>query len=97
MKSRLTQVEAVALCESGWWHELSYRERTEFQLFESRLCMPFGVFHEAVEKSLGRPVWPHEFASPESLRAEFLGDRESPTFGKIMSLIPEDKIIPIQI
>ncbi len=25
----------------------------------------FGIFHEDVEKRLGRPVWTHEFASKE--------------------------------
>ena len=31
-------------------------------MFESKLCMPFSIFQEAVEKTLGRPVWTHEFA-----------------------------------
>lgn len=26
---------------------------------------PFGLFHEDVEKRLGRPVWTHELASKE--------------------------------
>ena len=42
-----------------------------FQLYEERLCMPFPLFHKAVEEALGRPVYTHEFAGVENLRQEF--------------------------
>lgn len=29
------------------------------------LACSFGDFHGAVEKKLGRPIWTHQFASPE--------------------------------
>lgn len=28
-------------------------------------CVPFHIFHEDVEKRMGRPVWTHEFANKE--------------------------------
>ena len=59
--------------------------------------MPFSVFHEAVEKVLDRPVWTHEFALPERLRAEMLGERSAPTFKEILDLIPAEKKIVIGI
>jgi len=43
-----------------------------------RLTMPFAVFHDMVEKLLGRAVWTHEFARPEHLIAEFAGWKDSP-------------------
>jgi hypothetical protein len=68
MKERsLTKDEAVALADSKFWEKLTPRERAEFQLQEDRLCMPFAIFHEAVEIALGRPVFTHEFADPELL------------------------------
>lgn len=33
--------------------------------FTGKAACGFGVFHEDVEKRLGRPVWTHEFASKE--------------------------------
>jgi hypothetical protein len=45
---------AIELYHSNWWEGLSYREIAGVQLFTTELCCPFDVFHEAVEKSLGR-------------------------------------------
>jgi hypothetical protein len=60
--SDLTKAKALELFESNWWEFASHREIAQFQLHEDRLCRPFDVFHEAVEKTLGRPVFTHEFA-----------------------------------
>jgi hypothetical protein len=74
----MTTEEAIAKADSGWWHGLSPREIVAFQLYEDKLCMPFGDFHAAVEKVLGRGVWTHEFAAPQHLRQEFeSGQRET--------------------
>ena len=67
--------DAIKLAESGWWKDLPADVIVAFQLYERRLCMDFGDFHKAVEESLGRPVWTHEFADVEGLRAEFEGKR----------------------
>lgn len=88
----MTEEQAIALGNSGWWEGLSYRERAEFQLIEDRLCMPFEVFHEAVEKTLGRPVYTHEFGlARKELISELTGDRPAPTLEDILNLIPADK------
>jgi hypothetical protein len=86
--TELTEAQAKALAESKFWEPMSHRERAEFQLFTRRLCMPFSVFHEAMEKSLGRPVWTHEFADQESLQQELMGHRPPPSFDEIMNMIP---------
>lgn len=91
----LTYDQAIKLAESEWWKSVSDEDIVKFQLFEDRLCMPFGDFHGAVEKVLGRPVWTHEFAFPEGLRKEFLKDKPAPTFEEIMNLIPEEKRIVV--
>jgi len=46
----LTKEQAIALAKTEFWVDLSYEERAMFQLFEKRLCMPFDVFHEAIER-----------------------------------------------
>src|SRR5262249_19115264 len=56
----MTPEEALALYESKFWETMPYADRAKSQLFEDRLCMPFDVYHEAVEKTLGRPVLTHE-------------------------------------
>lgn len=81
----------MALYESKFWEQMSFRDRAMFQMFEDLLCMPFGVFHEAVEKALGRPVFTHEFGlNREGLRRELLGESPAPTMGDI---IPKSKRI----
>ena len=59
------------MAESKWYETQTAEEIVAFQLYEERLCMPFPLFHKAVEEALGRPVYTHEFAGVESLRQEF--------------------------
>lgn len=85
---------AISLFNSSWWKEKSFRERAEFQLFTDELCMPFYIFHEAIEKTLGRSVWANEFdLSFDVLAAEILGEKTAPTMEEIINLIPEEKRI----
>ena len=84
--------EASRLYESKFWEGMTFEERAKFQLFEELLCMPFDIFHEAVEKTLGRPVWTHEFGlNVEGLRKELLGGKDAPTMEEIINMIPENK------
>lgn len=56
--------------------------------------MPFDVFHKAVEDTLGRPVFTHEFAGT-SIMEELRGEKAAPTFEEIMNLIPVEKRIVV--
>jgi hypothetical protein len=91
----ITREQAVKLAESGWWKDLPDDVVVAFQLFESRLCMDFDDFHAAVQRSLGRPVFTHEFGTDgaKRLEEEFLGKRPRATFEEIVDLIPADKRI----
>jgi hypothetical protein len=86
----MTKEEAIKLYESKFWETMTYAERAKFQMFEKLLCMPFNVFHEAVEKTLGRPVWTHEFAG-DRLKKELLGQSPAPSMEDIMNMIPAEK------
>lgn len=88
--------EAVKLYNSKFWETMSYRERATFQLFENLLCMPFEIFHEAIEKSLKRPVYTHELGlNVEGLRKELMGEQPVPTLQDILELIPKNKRIVV--
>ncbi|MCJ7483909.1 MAG: hypothetical protein MUO31_13200 [Thermodesulfovibrionales bacterium] len=92
----MTKEEAITLAGSGFWEHLTSEEIAKFQLFEDKLCMPFGVFHQAIEEALGRPVYTHEFGlNREGLEKELIGEAEPPTLQEIMELIPEEKRIII--
>lgn len=87
----MTEKEAKNLYKTKWWEILSNKEIVGFQLFENRLCMPFDIYHRAVEKVLGRPVWTHEFGlNIEGLRKEFKKGK-SLTLKEIIELMPEEK------
>lgn len=90
---QFTKEQAIAIAESGEWKDWTPEEIVKIQLFQDKLCMPFGVFHAAVESVLGRPVWTHEFANVELLRSEYNKERPAPTFAEIVSLLPQDKVI----
>lgn len=88
--------EAIKLYEGGFWEELTVYEKVKFQLFEPLLCMPFEVFHAAVEEVLERPVYTHEFGiNWEGLKKEFLGRQKPPSIEEIINLIPKDKRVLI--
>ena len=88
----MTKENAIALAESKFWEGMTHREIAEFQMCEEKLCMPFSVFHEAVEKTLGRPVYTHEFGlNYQGLKDELFNGKQAPTLEEIINLIPEEK------
>ena len=88
--------KAIALFNSGWWNGRPAREIAKFQLFTAELSMPFDVFHKAIEESLGRPVFTHEFGMDlDGIILEFLGEKDAPTMEEIINLIPEENRILI--
>ncbi|MHC4464214.1 MAG: DUF7736 domain-containing protein [Planctomycetota bacterium] len=80
---------AIAMAKSFWWNGKTAREIVQFQLFVAELCMDFSDFHAAVEEVLDRPVWTHEFAAPERLQKEFLGEKEPPCMDDIIGLLAD--------
>ena len=94
---QLTEEQAIAFCENKCYEGMSYRQIAEFQMEQDRLCMPFDVFHKAIEKTFGRPVFTHEFAFREELRKELYGEKEPPTFEEICAWIPKEKLILIKL
>jgi hypothetical protein len=92
----MTQEQAIELCKSKWWIGREPIDLALFQMFEDRLCMPFDVFHEALEKSLGRSVFTHEIAlNRDGIRKELLGERPAPSMQEVLELIPADKRVVI--
>lgn len=67
----MTREEAVKMTDSKWYELKTAEEIVKFQLYEERLCMPFPLFHKAIEEVLGRPVYTHEFARVKNLQKEF--------------------------
>ena len=92
---QLTKEQAIEFAKNEAWKEMNFRERSEFQILQEKLCMPFDVFHEAVEKTLARPVYTHEFGSigRNGLMAELFERKEPPTLQEIMEMIPAEKRI----
>lgn len=68
---QLTKEQAIEFHENKKWEQMTETERALFQLNQEKLCMPFDVFHKAVESTLKRPVFTHEFGvNMDGLRAE---------------------------
>lgn len=95
--TQLTQEQAIAFAENKRWESLDLKTRALFQIHQDRLCMPFDVFHEAVEKTLGRPVFTHEFALNPRLKDELMGFADAQTLDQIIALLPEDKTIVVSL
>ena len=96
--TKITQEQAIELGKSQFWERMTQREIAEFQLFTDALCMPFDVFHKAIEVALDRPVWTHEFGlNVQGLKDELMLGKAAPTLTEIMDLIPADKRIVVVI
>jgi hypothetical protein len=90
----MTEEQAIRLAGTKFWEDMTHEQRAKFQMREDRLCMPFGVFHEAVEKTLGRPVFTHEFGlNRDGLMRELYDGAEPPTMDEILDMIPAEKRI----
>ena len=90
---QLTEKQAIAFYDSEVWKDWTSRQIAEFQMEQDRLCIPFDVFHKAMEETLGRPVWIHEFAFRDNLRKELYGEKSAPSLEEIINLIPANKRI----
>lgn len=93
---KIDEAEAIRLYDSKFWEGMTPRERATFQLYTDRLCMPFAVFHEAIEKTLGRPVFTQEFClNHDGLCRELACGSSPPTMDEIINMIPEEKRIVV--
>ena len=63
----MTKDEAIALAKTNWWVNKNAAEIVKFQVNEPLLCMPFDLFHAAVEEVVEEPVFSHMFASTQFL------------------------------
>jgi len=86
--------EAIKLHETKFWRGWTPEEIARFQMYNSRLLVPWDVFQDAVSETLGRPVWTHEFASDE-LREELKGKRPQATFDGVLGLLPPERTIVV--
>ncbi len=92
----MNKQQAIELSESHWWEYSTPREIASFQMNEERLCCPFGVFHKAVEETLGRPVFTHEFGlNRDGMLAELNGEGPPPSMEDIINMIPAEKRVII--
>lgn len=66
-KVQVSKANAITFAEEMQYNTMSIVEQAMFQIHQKRLCMPFGVFHKAVETTLNASVWTHMFADPELL------------------------------
>ena len=88
----MTREEAIVYHDSGAWKSLTHRQRAALQLEVEVMCMPFAVFHEAIEKALGRPVWTHEFGlNWNGLKAELAGAEDARLRDEIRRLTRENR------
>ena len=92
MATQLSKEQAITVFNSKCWEDWDYRKKAEFQMIQDKLCMPFEVYREAVEKTLGRPVYTHEFGlNKQGLIDELFEGKDPPSFEDVMDLIPKDK------
>lgn len=94
---QLNKEESLKFFESDIWKNWTPKQIVELQLFQKRVCVPWGLFRESIEKVLERPVYTHEFAFAENLKKEFIGEKKAPTLEEIINLIPEKKRIIIKL
>ena len=93
---QLAEKQAIDFYESGQWKDMDNEEIVKLQLFQTRLCVPFGIFHKACGEVFDRDVYSHEFANTTKLKEEYLGQRPDPSLEEIFEPI-KDKLIFIEL
>lgn len=94
----LTKEEAIRIYDTKEYENWNDREKVAAMLYGKLLCMPFDVFHAAIERVLDRPVFTHELGlNYEGIVKEFEGTGKKPTIEEIINLIPEEKRIMISV
>lgn len=73
MSFEITKEQAIELSKSKFWEGMTPREIAIFQLFTERICMPWSVFRDALEETLGAPMCDTYLANPGGLRNALLG------------------------
>jgi hypothetical protein len=87
--THITREQAIKIGTSGEWKNWSSEFLAYFQLHEDKLCVPFSVYHKALEEQLNRPVYTHEFAQPANLKAELEGTIPAPTMEQIIEQLED--------
>lgn len=85
----LSKTNAVALANSKFYENLTPEQIAIFQLFQSRLCMPFGVFHKAVDKFVPGVSTIGFGLMVDELQNEVRGSKGPPTLEEILSFMPD--------
>lgn len=84
---QMTDEQGSAFQDSKRWETMSHRDQATLQLLQQRLWMPFKVFHNAVEKTLGRALPATDLGLNRSrLIEELLEGRTAPA---LHHLLPE--------
>ena len=82
---QMTDEQGSTFQHSKRWETMSHRDQATLQLLQQRLWMPFKVFHNAVEKTLGRTVPATELGLNRSgLIEELLEGRTTPALHDIL-------------
>lgn len=93
---QLTSEQAIAFHGSGAWKKWDAKTLAMFQMEQDCLCVPFSEFHKAIEETLGRPVFTHEFGlNREGLLAELQGKATAPSFAEIVAMLPADRTVVV--
>lgn len=85
---QMSRQEALDYAASRRWEVLTPKELAVLQLRQDRLCVDFSAFHAGMTELLGRPVYTHEFADPDSLWREYL-DGEPIDLAAVLLKLPE--------
>jgi hypothetical protein len=93
LERQLNYEEAYSIAESGITDKWSDEQIVRGQLYQHRLFMSFERFHKALEHVLGRPVWTHEMAHMDRLRAEYEKKAMPPHMGRDFGPDPGRKAI----
>jgi hypothetical protein len=87
-------------CINEWEHRkdprrMTVEERlTEFDSWGPILEIPFDMLQQRMQELVGRPIWTHEFASPDFLRKE-IETGELANFGDVLDKLPKNKPVVV--
>ena len=90
--TQLSKLQITAFIEQRLWESMTFEELAKFQVTQETLCVPFGVYRNAAERTLGRPLLNLQLVTGrERVKGELFGGTPPESVREVIDIIPLHK------
>ena len=88
----MSRLQITAFIKQRLWESMSWEELAKFQVTQETLCVPFDLYRNAAERTLGRPLFNLQLANGrERVKSELFGGTPPESLREVIDIIPLHK------